>query len=92
MNRPPHGDGPQIVMQSLLSRALGLVEIGESEVGFFLADRVSVGLERQHGRRVAELIRNPPDALPRCERKARTGVARAVELEGANALLLSTSP
>jgi hypothetical protein len=40
MNRPPHGDGPQIVMQSLLSRALGLVEIGESEVGFFLADRV----------------------------------------------------
>ena len=40
-------------------------ELGEREVGFFLADRMRVGAQRLHRGRVPELIGHPSHALKR---------------------------
>ena len=53
---------------------------------------MSVDTEREGGVRVAELIRHPPDALPRLEGMGRPSVACTVELERKHTFRLSPPP
>ncbi len=65
----------------------GDAEVREGEVGFFLGHQVGVGSEGELRILVAELIRDPSEALAGGEGGGRVGVAGAVELEGADCAL-----
>ena len=66
----------------------GAAKIQERQVGLFLLQRVGIDAKRDLRARMAELARDPGDALARRESEACEGVASVVETEWPNAFLL----
>jgi len=65
-----------------------VAEVEEQEVRFLFLQSVGVGAKRDLGTRVAELTRDPGDALVGGEGEARERMPSIVEAERANAFFL----